>query len=55
MLWPADALVGVRPLFDVASGADANGMARFELTRVGVDGKPQSAKGLKATLVRELR
>ncbi len=30
-------------------------MARFELTRVGVDGKPQSAKGLKATLVRELR
>ncbi|RWA37590.1 alpha-2-macroglobulin family protein [Xylella fastidiosa] len=55
VLWPADALVGVRPLFDVASGADANGMARFELTRVGVDGKPQSAKGLKATLVRELR
>ncbi|MRU29827.1 hypothetical protein FGW84_00555, partial [Xylella fastidiosa subsp. multiplex] len=28
-LWPADALVGVRPLVDVASGADANGMARF--------------------------
>ncbi|HHW4680711.1 MAG TPA: alpha-2-macroglobulin family protein, partial [Xylella taiwanensis] len=55
VLWPADALVGVRPLFDATAGADANSMARFELTRVDADGKPQSAKGLKATLVRELR
>ncbi|HHW4679039.1 MAG TPA: alpha-2-macroglobulin family protein [Xylella sp.] len=55
VLWPASALVGVRPLFDANAGADANGMARFELTRVNVDGKPQSVKGLRATLVRELR
>lgn len=55
VLWPAPALVAVRPLFDDADGADANGNARFELTRVDADGKPQPAKGLKVTLVRELR
>lgn len=55
VLWPAKALVGVRPLFDDADGADANSNARFEITRVDADGKPQPAKGLKVTLVRELR
>lgn len=55
VLWPAKALVGVRPLFDDADGADANGTARFEVTRVDADGKPQPAKGLKVTLMRELR
>ena len=55
VLWPADALVGVRPLFDDKDGADANGNARFELVRVDAAGKPQPAKGLKVTLVREHR
>ncbi|MCC8688726.1 alpha-2-macroglobulin family protein [Xanthomonas campestris] len=55
VLWPAKALVGVRPLFDDSDGADANSNARFEITRVDAEGKPQPAKGLKATLVRELR
>lgn len=55
VVWPADALVGVRPLFDEADGADANGNARFELVRVGRDGQPLPAKGLQLTLVRELR
>ncbi|PTN54488.1 alpha-2-macroglobulin family protein [Stenotrophomonas panacihumi] len=55
VMWPADALVAVRPLFDDKEGADANGNARFELTRVGADGKPRPAKGLNVTLVRELR
>ncbi len=55
VLWPAPALVGVRPLFDEADGADANANARFELVRVDAQGKPQPAKGLKVTLVRELR
>ncbi|UYB51335.1 alpha-2-macroglobulin family protein [Xanthomonas sp. AM6] len=55
VLWPAPALVGVRPLFDDADGADANANARFELMRVDAQGKPQPAKGLKVTLVRELR
>ena len=55
VLWPAPALVGVRPLFDEEDGADANASARFELVRVDAQGRPQPAKGLKVTLVRELR
>lgn len=55
VLWPADALVGVRPLFDDKDGADANANARFELMRFGSDGKPRPAKGLKVSLVREHR
>jgi len=55
VLWPAPALVAVRPLFSDTDGADANANARFELQRVDADGKPQPAKGLKVTLVRELR
>lgn len=55
VLWPADALVGLRPLFDHAEGADANARAGFELVRVDADGKPQPAAGLKLTLVREHR
>lgn len=55
VLWPADALVGVRPLFDDKDGADANATAGVELMRVGVDGQPRPAKGLRVTLVREHR
>ncbi|MGR4877583.1 alpha-2-macroglobulin family protein [Pseudoxanthomonas sp. LARHCG66] len=55
VLWPANALVGIRPLFDDKDGADANANAGFELVRVDAAGKPQPGKGLKATLVRELR
>lgn len=55
VMWPATALVGVRPLFDDKDGTDANANARFELLRVDAQGKPQPAKGLKVTLVRELR
>lgn len=55
VLWPADALVGIRPLFDDKEGADANANAGFELVRVDAAGKPRPGKGLKATLVRELR
>ncbi len=55
VLWPADALVGVRPLFDDKEGADANSTPRFELLRVGSDGKTRPARGLKVTLVREHR
>lgn len=55
VLWPAKALVGVRPLFDDSDGADANANAGFEILRVDAAGKPQPAKGLKVTLVREHR
>lgn len=54
-LWPADALVGVRPLFDDSDGAGANTRAGFELQRFGADGQPRPVKGLKVTLVRERR
>ncbi|UZW63136.1 alpha-2-macroglobulin family protein [Lysobacter enzymogenes] len=55
VLWPADALVGVRPLFDDKDGADSNATVGFELMRVGSDGKPRPASGVRATLVRERR
>lgn len=55
VLWPADALVGVRPLFDDKDGADANSNARFELMRVGRDGHALPLRGLKVSLVREHR
>ncbi|HLM53345.1 MAG TPA: alpha-2-macroglobulin [Pseudoxanthomonas sp.] len=55
VLWPANALVGIRPLFDDEEGSDANGSAGFELLRVDPKGVPQPAKGLRATLVRERR
>ena len=54
-LWPADVLVGVRPLFDDADGANPNTNAGFELMRYDRGGKPQAGKGLKLSLVRELR
>ncbi|QDH69910.1 alpha-2-macroglobulin family protein [Marilutibacter alkalisoli] len=55
VLWPAEALVGVRPLFDDKDGTDANAKAGFELTRVGADGQPRPGKDLRVTLVRERR
>ena len=55
VLWPADALVGVRPLFDPDEGAAANARAAFELVRVDAEGRPQPAAGLEVTLVREHR
>ncbi|MDI9239651.1 alpha-2-macroglobulin [Lysobacter sp. LF1] len=55
VLWPAGALVGVRPLFDDKEGTDADANAGFEILRVGSDGKPRPAKGLRVTLVREHR
>ncbi|HEY4581562.1 MAG TPA: alpha-2-macroglobulin [Lysobacter sp.] len=55
VLWPADALVGVRPLFDPEDGADANANARFQIVRVDAHARPRPAKGLRVTLVRERR
>ncbi|WP_082638975.1 alpha-2-macroglobulin family protein [Lysobacter antibioticus] len=55
VLWPADALVGVRPLFEDKDGTDADSNAGFEIARVGSDGKPRPANGLRVTLVREHR
>src|SRR5690606_14269828 len=53
-IWPAAELVGVRPLFDVDEGSDANGRAGFELIRSNAAGE-LAAGSLKVTLVRERR
>ncbi|HEY8585147.1 MAG TPA: alpha-2-macroglobulin [Rhodanobacter sp.] len=53
--WPADALVGVRPLFDPKQGAQSNGPAGFEIVRVDAAGQLVAATGLKVRLQRELR
>lgn len=54
-LWPADVLVGVRPLFDVADGASANAAAGFEIIRANAVGELLPATALKVKLVRERR
>ena len=54
-IWPADALVGVRPLFSMSDGAPANGRAGFEVIRSTADGSQPGAGQLQAQLVRERR
>jgi len=54
-IWPADALIGARPLFDLADGAPANDRARFEIVRADADGNRLAGAGLAASLVREYR
>lgn len=55
VMWPADALVGVRPMFDPDDGADANANARFQIVRMDAQGRMRPASGLRVTLVRERR
>ena len=52
--WPAEALVGIRPLFERDVAAEG-GLAAFELIRVNPQGKAVPAKGLQVKLVREER
>jgi uncharacterized protein YfaS (alpha-2-macroglobulin family) len=54
-VWPADALVGVRPLFDLKEGSDARARAGFELIRSNAKGDLLAGQKLKLTLVREQR
>jgi uncharacterized protein YfaS (alpha-2-macroglobulin family) len=54
-VWPADALVGVRPLFDLKDGSDANARAAFEVIRSNAAGELLAGQHLKLTLVREQR
>lgn len=53
-IWPADALVGVRPLFDPEDGADANAPVGFELARSNADGE-LSAASVEVVLMRDRR
>jgi uncharacterized protein YfaS (alpha-2-macroglobulin family) len=54
-VWPAEVLVGLRPLFDLEEGADAHARAGFELVRSNAGGELLAGSGLKLTLVREKR
>jgi alpha-2-macroglobulin len=53
-VWPAEALVGIRPLFadDTAPG---DGRAEFEVVRARADGRRLAGQGLLAKLIREER
>lgn len=55
VLWPADVLVGVRPLFDPKDGADSESRAGFEIVRADAAGTLLAGKGLKVRLIRERR
>ncbi len=54
-VWPADALVGVHPMFDPDGGASSNARVGFELVRADRDGTLLAGKDLKVTLIREHR
>ncbi len=54
-LWPAAALVGVRPLFEDKDGPGANTAAGFEIARFDAAGNRVAGKGLQVALVREIR
>lgn len=55
IVWPAEALVGVRPRFDPDDGPNARSEAVFEIIKAGPDGAYVAAPGLQVKLVRELR
>ena len=54
-VWPAEQLVGVRPLFDMKDGAPPTDNARFEVIRVDADGNELAAPDLAVKLIRERR
>ena len=54
-VWPSEALVCVRPLFNIKDGANANGPAGFEIIKSDTKGSLLAAQKLKVTLVREYR
>jgi len=54
-VWPADALVGVKPLFDPKEGASSNSAVGFEVLRSDPSGALSAATGLEVALIREHR
>lgn len=54
-VWPADSLIGVRPLFDPKDGPNAHSDAAFEIIKANADGSYRAAEGLQVKLIRELR
>ncbi len=54
-IWPSSEIVGARPLFEMADGADPGDNAGFEIVRANAKGDLLAASGLKLKLLRELR
>ncbi len=54
-VWPAPALVGVRPLFDPKDGADSNSIASFEVIRSDPSGQLLPSEKMRVVLKHELR
>lgn len=54
-IWPAEAIVGVRPLFDMNDGATPESDAEFEIIRANAAGEALASKPLKVKLLREER
>lgn len=54
-VWPAEALVGVRPMFDPDSGPNSNSEVGFEIVKANAEGQLLAADKLKVKLVREMR
>ena len=54
-IWPADTIVGIRPLFALDDGSTPNSSARFEIVRTNAAGELLPAAGLKVRAVREHR
>ncbi|MBD9578734.1 alpha-2-macroglobulin family protein [Pseudomonas sp. PDM23] len=53
--WPANALVGVRPLFDTKQGANSLSEAPFEILRANIAGELVAGSKLKVRLLEEDR
>lgn len=54
-IWPADSLIGVRPLFDDKDGANSNSQAGFEIIRSNAAGDMLASEKLHAVLKRDRR
>ncbi|MBK8285457.1 MAG: hypothetical protein IPK97_11595 [Ahniella sp.] len=54
-IWPAPALVGARPLFDLNEGASPENNAEFEIIRADSAGEALASSALKVKVLREER
>ncbi len=54
IVWPAEALIGIRPRFD-GEYAESNSTAEFEIIRTGPEGKLLAASDLEVRVIREDR
>ncbi len=54
-VWPANELVGMRPLFDLADGASPDADAGFEIIRTNSTGELLAADRLGVKVIREVR